>query len=69
MLHTTKVGTEYEVANGGVVHNAWESKAIMRIGEKSKDELVISFQVVEDVHKPLLTVSSIVKRGHTVVFA
>ena len=41
----------------------------MRIGEESKDELDISFQVVEDVHKPLLAVSSIGKQGHKVVFA
>ena len=47
----------------------WERKARMRIGEKSKDELDISFQVVENVHKPLLAVSSIVKQGHKVVFA
>ena len=41
----------------------------MRIAEKSKDELDISFRVVEDVHKPLLAVSSIVKQGHKVVSA
>ena len=37
--------------------------------KKSKDELGISFQVVEDVQKPLLAVSSIVKQGHKVAFA
>ena len=41
----------------------------MRINEKDKDELEISFQVVEDVHKPLLAVSSIVEQGHEVIFA
>ena len=69
MIHTAKVATEYEVANGHVVHNLGQRRAIMRIAEKSKDELDISFQVVEDVHKPLLAVSSIVKQGHKVVFA
>ena len=41
----------------------------MRIAENSKDGLDISFQVVEDVHKPLLAVSSIVKQGYKVVLA
>ena len=41
----------------------------MHIAEKSPNELDISFHVVEDVHKPLLAVSSIVKQGHKVVFA
>ena len=46
-----------------------ERRAIMRIAEKSKDELDISFQALEDVNKPLMAVSSIVKQGHKVVFA
>ena len=33
MLRTANVGTEYEVANGDVVHILGERKAIMRIGE------------------------------------
>ena len=32
-------------------------------------ELEIAFQVVEYVHKPLLAVSAITKRGYSVVFA
>ena len=69
LIHTEKVGTEYEVANGEIVHNLGERRCMMRISEKMTDELEISFQVVEDVHKPLLAVSSIVKQGHQVVFA
>ena len=68
-LHTEEVGTEYKVANGEVVHNLGERRCMMRIAEKSKNELEIAFQVVEDVHKPLLAVSSIVRQGHQVVFA
>ena len=68
-LHTEKVGTEYEVANGEVVHNLGERRCMMRITEKSKDDLAIAFQVVEDVHKPLLAVSSIVRQGHQMAFA
>ena len=41
----------------------------MRLGESAKQELEIAFQVVEDVHKPLLAVSSIVEQGHEVVFS
>ena len=41
----------------------------MRLGESDKQELEFAFQVVEDVRKPLLAVSSIVKQGHKVVFA
>ena len=69
LMHSPKVGTEYEVANGEVVHNLGEKKCIMKITEKAKDELEIAFQVVEDIHKPLLAVSSIVAQGHKVVFA
>ena len=69
LMHSPKVGTEYEVANGEVVHNLGEKKCIMKITEKAKDELEIAFQVVEDIQKPLLAVSSIVAQGHKVVFA
>ena len=68
-LHTEKVETEYEVANGEVVHNPRERRCMMGIPEKSKDELEIAFQVVEDVPKPLLAINSIVKQRHQVVFA
>ena len=36
---------------------------------KQTEELEIAFQVVEDVHNPLLAVCAIAKRGHSVVFA
>ena len=36
---------------------------------KQTEELEIAFQVVEDVHKPILAVSAITKQGHSVVFA
>ena len=66
IFHTEKVGTEYEVANGQVVHNLGERRCIMKVSEKIA-ELNISLQVVE-VHKPLLAVSSITAQGHQVVF-
>ena len=66
---TAKVGAEYELANGEVVHNLGERRCIMKISEKATEELEMAFQVVEDVHKPLLAVSSIVKQGHEVIFS
>ena len=57
--HTEKVGTEYEGANGENVYNIGERRCIMRMAEtgRATEELEIAFQVVEDVHKPLLAVS------------
>ena len=42
---------------------------IKRIAEMSKGEFDIALQVVEDVHKSLSAVSSIVEQGHQVMFA
>ena len=69
LMHSDKVGTEYEVANGEIVYNLGEKRCLMRLAETDRDELEIAFQVVEDVHKPLLAGSSIVKQGHAVVFS
>ena len=66
--HTNKVGNEYEVANGAVVHNLGERRFIMRLGQKT-NELELCCQVVESVQKPLLAVSSVAAQGHSVVFA
>ena len=41
----------------------------MTTAGKQTEELEMAFQVVEDVHKPLLAVSAITKQGHSVVFA
>ena len=67
IFHTEKVGTEYEVANGCVVHKVGERRCTMKVDEKI-GELSIVFQVV-DVHKPLLAVSSITAKGHKVIIA
>ena len=66
-LHTDKVGTEYEVANGQVVYNLGERRCTIKASELV-GELNIAFQVVE-VHKPLLAVSSLTAQGHKVIFA
>ena len=56
LLQSSKVGIEYEVANGGVVINMGEKRAEMKLRESDQQSLIMSFQVVE-VHKPVLAVS------------
>ena len=67
LLHSSRVGTEYEVANGGVVVNLGERKGevITRMGAATS--FLMNFQVVK-VHKPLLAVSRLVEAGHKVSF-
>ena len=67
LLHSDKVGIEYEVANGGVVINLGEKRAEMKLKENDATSMLMSFQVVE-VHKPLLAVSRLVEAGHEVNF-
>ena len=67
LIHSDKVGIEYEVANGGVVVNLGEKKAEMKLREDDTTSMIMSFQVVE-VHKPLLAVSRLVENGHRVCF-
>ena len=68
LTHTSRVGCEYEVANGGVVVNLGERKAEMKLKEHDVGSMLMSFQVV-DVHKPLLAVSRLVESGHEVRFS
>ena len=56
LAHSSRVGTEYEVANGGTVVKLGERKAEMKLREGDTSTMIMSFQVVE-VHKPLLAVS------------
>ena len=51
LIHTSQVGTEYEVASSGVVVNLGEKRAdiITKLG--CKNSMIMSFQVVK-VHKP-----------------
>ena len=39
----------------------------MRIRDKSKDDVDVGVQLAEDVHKPFLAASMIVRQGHHVV--
>ena len=61
------MGTEYEVAIGGVVVNLGEKRAeiITKLG--NTNSMIMCFQVVK-VHKPLLAVSRLVEAGHQVPF-
>ena len=67
LLHTPRVGTEYEVANGGVVVVLGEKQdgVVAKLGNTILK--VMSFQVVE-VHKPFLVVSRLVEVCYKVRF-
>ena len=67
LLHSSKVGIEYEVANVGVLVNLGAKKADVMLTEDGTKYVVMSFQVV-GVHKPLLAVSKLVESGHRVLF-
>ena len=47
LMHTSQGGTEYEVANGGVVVNLGERRADIITKLDRKTSLVMSFQVVK----------------------
>ena len=67
LLHSSRVGTIYEVANGGEVVNLWEkqTEVVTKMGNATR--MLIHFQVVK-VHKPLLAFSRLVEAGHKVCF-
>ena len=67
LLHSSKVGVEYEVANGGVIVNLGERRATVKTKMGSDASLIMSFELVE-VHEPLLAVSRLVEAGHKVLF-
>ena len=67
LLHTIRVGTEYEVANGGAVVNLGEKQPGIIIKLGSQASMAMSFQVVK-VHKPILAVRRLVEAGHKVRF-
>ena len=55
--HSSKVGTEYEVADGGVAKNlVGEKLCEMKVHEDDKAGLDIAVQVVDKVNKALLSV-------------
>ena len=64
---TNQVGVECEVANGAVVENLGAKRVQMKDPKPGK-LTNMAFQVV-DVHKPLLSVSTITGHGHKVVFS
>ena len=67
LLHSSQVGIEYEVANGGVLLNLGERQAEVITKFGNKVSFLMNFQVVK-VHKPLLAVSRLVEAGHKVLF-
>ena len=67
LLHSNRVGTVYEVANGGEVINLGEKQAEVVTKMGNANSMLMNFQVVK-VHKPLLAVSRLVEAGHKVFF-
>ena len=67
--HSSKVGTEYEVADGGVARILGEKLCEMKINESDSVGLEIAFQVVDMVNKALLSVLRVYMQGHDGVFA
>ena len=66
---SSKVGTEYEVADGGVAKNLGEKLCEMKVNEGDDIGLEIAFQVVDKVNKALLSVHRVCMQGHDVVFS
>ena len=54
--HSSKLGTEYEVADGGAANHLGEKLCEMKINERDSTGLEIAFQVVDKVNKALLSV-------------
>ena len=67
LLHSPRVGIEYEVANGGVLTNLGERQGTVIMSRDSDAPFLMGVQVVK-VHKPLLAVSGLVAAGHEVHF-
>jgi hypothetical protein len=67
--HSSRVGTEYEVAGGGVAKHLGEKLCEMKINDTDTVGLEIAFQVVDKVNKALLSVHRVCMQGHDVVFS
>ena len=61
-----RTGCKYEVANGEIIYNKGEKKCAMVTGE-TRDPRLMTLQV-SDVHKALLSVVELIKKGQRVVF-
>ena len=68
LRHSSSVGAEYEVADGGSVFNLGERKVAMKTSEADGGGTSMTFQVV-DVAKSLLSVFRVCEQGHDVVFS
>ena len=67
LLKTSRVGTEYEIADGGTIENLGEKWCLTRFGPSSEGApMLMNFQVV-DVSKALLSVHKVTEQGHDVL--
>ena len=69
LIKTSRVGTEYEIADGSTIENLGEKQCLTKlaVGDAS-NPMLMSFQVV-DVSKALLSVHKITEQGHDVLFS
>ena len=69
LLTTSRVGTEYEIANGGFIENLGEKRCLTQFSASgSSPPMLMNFQVV-DVSKALLSVHRVAEQGHDVQFS
>ena len=69
LLKTSRVGTEYEIEDGGTIENLGEKHCLTRFDNKSTTPpMLMNFQVV-DVSKALLSVHKVTEQGHDVQFS
>ena len=67
LVHTSRAGTEYKFANGGVMVDIGEKQVNMITKFDNRTSMTMSFQVFR-VHEPLLAVSCLVEAGRKVGF-
>ena len=67
--YSSKVGTEYEVADGGVGKKLCEKLCEIKINEGDMVGLEIASHVGDKVNKALLSVHRVCAQGHVVVFS
>ena len=69
LYKTSKVGIEYEIANGESLENLGERRCVLKTSVDQPDNMamMMSFQVV-DVSKALLSVAKVCEQGHAVLF-
>ena len=69
IMHSSKFGTEYEAADGGVARNMGETCCDINVHEDDTSGLGIAFRVVDKVNKALLSVHRVCAQGRDVLYS